>query len=182
MRLSEIFIVRCERAVMKNSTAVSKSLQQFLNLRQSDTTTPVWMNGAVAIASRFSSHQSSSQARRSAAKPRVSGGRTEYHREKLAADPEYREVCRDSRRKWRARHPGYWKQYRENHPDAGPPSPPHGGSGGCRRRAAFRAAGHGTFEIAWGAGALTPETCFLQPGRELTLTSDLRNQLPGHIG
>ena len=44
--------------------------------------------------------------------------RTEYHRGKVAADPEYREVCRDSRQKWRARHPGYWKQYRENHPEA----------------------------------------------------------------
>jgi len=42
--------------------------------------------------------------------------RTDYHREKIAADPEYREVCRDSRQKWRTRHPGYWKQYRENHP------------------------------------------------------------------
>jgi hypothetical protein len=44
--------------------------------------------------------------------------RTDYHREKIAADPEYGEVCRDSRRKWRASHPGYWKQYRENHPAA----------------------------------------------------------------
>jgi hypothetical protein len=44
--------------------------------------------------------------------------RTEYHRKKIAADPEYREVCRDSRQKWRALHPGYWKQYRENHPAA----------------------------------------------------------------
>lgn len=42
--------------------------------------------------------------------------RTEYHRKKIAGDPEYREVCRDSRRKWRGRHPEYWKQYRENHP------------------------------------------------------------------
>jgi hypothetical protein len=44
--------------------------------------------------------------------------RTDYHREKVVADPEYREACRDSRRKWRARHPGYWKQYREEHPEA----------------------------------------------------------------
>ena len=44
--------------------------------------------------------------------------RTEYHREKIAADPEYREVCRDSRRKWRAGHPDYWKRYREKHPEA----------------------------------------------------------------
>ena len=44
--------------------------------------------------------------------------RTDYHRAKIAADPEYGEVCRDSRRKWRASHPGYWKQYREKHPAA----------------------------------------------------------------
>jgi hypothetical protein len=44
--------------------------------------------------------------------------RTDYHRQKIATDPEYREVCRDSPRKWRASHPGYWKQYRENRPAA----------------------------------------------------------------
>ena len=44
--------------------------------------------------------------------------RANYHREKIAADPEYREVCRDSRRKWRASHPDYWKEYRGNHPAA----------------------------------------------------------------
>jgi hypothetical protein len=44
--------------------------------------------------------------------------RSDYHREKIAADPLYREVCRDSPRKWRARNPGYWKRYRETHPAA----------------------------------------------------------------
>jgi hypothetical protein len=44
--------------------------------------------------------------------------RADYHREKIAADAEYREVCRDSPRKWRGRHPGYWKQYREKCPAA----------------------------------------------------------------
>ena len=42
--------------------------------------------------------------------------RTDYHKEKIASDPEYREGCRDSPRKWRARNPGYWKQYRQKHP------------------------------------------------------------------
>jgi hypothetical protein len=42
--------------------------------------------------------------------------RTDYHKEKIASDPEYREGCRDSPRKWRARNPDYWKQYRLNHP------------------------------------------------------------------
>jgi hypothetical protein len=44
--------------------------------------------------------------------------RADYHREKIAADPEYRDVCRDSPRKWRARNPDYWRQYRADHPDA----------------------------------------------------------------
>ena len=42
--------------------------------------------------------------------------RTDYHKAKIASDPEYREVCRDSPRKWRARNPDYWKRYREKHP------------------------------------------------------------------
>jgi hypothetical protein len=44
--------------------------------------------------------------------------RAEYHRQKIAADPEYREVCRDSPGKWRARNPDYWKRYRKEHPKA----------------------------------------------------------------
>jgi len=43
--------------------------------------------------------------------------RTEYRRQKLKADEEYRQVCRDSSRKWRSRNPEYWKRYREKHPD-----------------------------------------------------------------
>jgi len=42
--------------------------------------------------------------------------RTDYHKEKIASDPEYREGCRDSPRKWRARNPEYWKQYRQKNP------------------------------------------------------------------
>jgi hypothetical protein len=42
--------------------------------------------------------------------------RADYHRRKLAADPEYRDVCRDSPRKWRSRNPAYWKQYRQKNP------------------------------------------------------------------
>jgi hypothetical protein len=42
--------------------------------------------------------------------------RTDYHRIRIASDPEYREVCRDSPRKWRARNPDYWRRYREKHP------------------------------------------------------------------
>ena len=44
--------------------------------------------------------------------------RTDYHRQKIAADPEYRDVCLDSPRKWRSRNPGYWKQYRQKNPAA----------------------------------------------------------------
>jgi hypothetical protein len=42
--------------------------------------------------------------------------RSDYHREKIAADPLYREVCRDSPRKWRTRNPEYWRRRRESHP------------------------------------------------------------------
>jgi hypothetical protein len=44
--------------------------------------------------------------------------RTDYHRKKIASDPEYREVCRDSPRKWRSQNPEYWKQYRQKCPAA----------------------------------------------------------------
>jgi hypothetical protein len=44
--------------------------------------------------------------------------RADYHRQKIAADPEYRQVCRDSPQKWRSRNPDYWQRYREKHPDA----------------------------------------------------------------
>lgn len=38
--------------------------------------------------------------------------RGDYHRQKLAADSEYRETCRNSRENWRRRHPDYMKRYR----------------------------------------------------------------------
>jgi hypothetical protein len=41
--------------------------------------------------------------------------RAEYHRRKIASDPEYAEVVRDSRRKWREAHPGYQTTYRQSH-------------------------------------------------------------------
>jgi hypothetical protein len=44
--------------------------------------------------------------------------RTDYHRGKIAADTEYRQVCLDSSQKWRSRNPGYWRRYREQHPAA----------------------------------------------------------------
>ncbi|MGA8908017.1 MAG: hypothetical protein WB524_10390 [Acidobacteriaceae bacterium] len=44
--------------------------------------------------------------------------RIEYRQQKLNADEEYRQVCRDSSRKWRSRNVDYWKQYRAKHPDA----------------------------------------------------------------
>jgi len=44
--------------------------------------------------------------------------RTQNRNQKLALDAEYRQVCRDSARKWRANHVGYWKQYRAAKPDA----------------------------------------------------------------
>ena len=37
-------------------------------------------------------------------------GGAEYHRRKIETDPEYAEVVRDSRRKWREAHPDYQKR------------------------------------------------------------------------
>jgi hypothetical protein len=44
--------------------------------------------------------------------------RAEYHRQKIVADPVYRQVCQDSPQKWRSRNPDYWRQYRRQHPTA----------------------------------------------------------------
>lgn len=44
--------------------------------------------------------------------------RKDYRRQKCQTDPEYAEVVRDSRRKWREAHPNYQKGYWQNHPDA----------------------------------------------------------------
>lgn len=51
------------------------------------------------------------------AKPCQQRRRAESRQHQLATDPEYRQVCRDSARKWRANHPGYWKQYRAAKPE-----------------------------------------------------------------
>ena len=44
--------------------------------------------------------------------------RADYHRQKIAADPVYRQGCLDSPQKWRSRNPDYWRRYREQHPAA----------------------------------------------------------------
>lgn len=42
---------------------------------------------------------------------------TDYHRRKYRADAEYREICRDSDRKWRSSNPNYQQHYRERNAD-----------------------------------------------------------------
>jgi hypothetical protein len=44
--------------------------------------------------------------------------RADYQRQKIAADPEYRQVCLDSPQKWRSRNSDYWRRYRKQHPAA----------------------------------------------------------------
>jgi hypothetical protein len=44
--------------------------------------------------------------------------RTDYRRRKCRTDPEYVQVIRDSRCKWRAAHPDYQKRYWQTHPEA----------------------------------------------------------------
>jgi hypothetical protein len=43
--------------------------------------------------------------------------RKDYHRQKISHDTVYRQVCLESPQKWRERNPGYWKQYRQKHPE-----------------------------------------------------------------
>lgn len=44
--------------------------------------------------------------------------RRDYHRSKIKPDPEYAQVVRDSRRKWREAHRDYQKSYWLTHPEA----------------------------------------------------------------
>jgi hypothetical protein len=41
--------------------------------------------------------------------------RNDYHRNKIATDPDYRQDCADSRKKWRGNNPGYQQRYRSRH-------------------------------------------------------------------
>ncbi len=42
--------------------------------------------------------------------------RTDYHRKKLATDPEYHQVALESQKQWRDEHPDYQKQRRRQNP------------------------------------------------------------------
>ena len=42
--------------------------------------------------------------------------RSDYHRKKLATDPEYFQVVRDSQKQWWDEHPDYQKQHRQKNP------------------------------------------------------------------
>jgi len=42
--------------------------------------------------------------------------RTDYHRQKLRADSEYRQVVRESQKQWWDEHPDYQKQRRQKNP------------------------------------------------------------------
>ena len=42
--------------------------------------------------------------------------RADYHRKKLATDPEYRQVARESQKQWWDEHPQYQKQRRQQNP------------------------------------------------------------------
>ena len=41
--------------------------------------------------------------------------RSDYHRKKIATDPEYRQSCIDSQKKWRENNPDYQRRYRAGH-------------------------------------------------------------------
>jgi hypothetical protein len=44
--------------------------------------------------------------------------RADYHRIRIASDPEYAQVVRDSRKKWRDEHPSYQRGYWRTHKEA----------------------------------------------------------------
>ncbi len=44
--------------------------------------------------------------------------RTDYHRQKRRTDPDYRQDCLDSQKKWRTAHPDYPAHYRKSHPES----------------------------------------------------------------
>lgn len=60
--------------------------------------------------------------------------RSEDHRARVGRDPDYAESCRESTRKWRQRHPDYWKQYRESHPDSAERNRERQQARDCKRR------------------------------------------------
>ena len=73
--------------------------------------------GVVATASRSSSLRSISPVNRSCSDPECQlRRRADNRRQKIASDSEYRQVCQDSCRKRRSRHPDYWRQRRESNP------------------------------------------------------------------
>ncbi|MGB6068393.1 MAG: hypothetical protein WBG50_26585 [Desulfomonilaceae bacterium] len=39
-----------------------------------------------------------------------------WHRQKMADDPDYRDNQRDAQKRWREAHRGYWRTYRDSHP------------------------------------------------------------------
>ncbi len=43
--------------------------------------------------------------------------RSDYHRQRIASDPVYQQVCLESPRKWRRANPDYWRKYRQDHPE-----------------------------------------------------------------
>lgn len=43
--------------------------------------------------------------------------RRRWQREKRRSDPDYRENQRQAQRRWAARHRGYWRAYRAEHPE-----------------------------------------------------------------
>ena len=43
--------------------------------------------------------------------------RAHYHRQKILTDSDYRQVCTDSRKKWRENNPGYQALYRGRNED-----------------------------------------------------------------
>lgn len=74
--------------------------------------------------------------------------RRQWQREKLLSDPDYKANQRDCQRKWREHHPGYYRDYRQRHPQSRernrlPQQPPADPSKDCNNgRVPARASAH----------------------------------------
>jgi hypothetical protein len=95
------------------------------------------------------------------AKPCQQQRRRQSRKQKLVVDAEYREVCRDSARKWRANHTGYWKQYRAAKPESVERNRVQQQQRDLRRRLAGLANNHSALDLksfAAGVWLLGPST------------------------
>lgn len=86
--------------------------------------------------------------------------RRKWQREKLLSDPDYKANQRDCQRKWREHHPGYYRAYRQRHPQSRERNRLLQRYRNSRRRTRQKIAKMDTFQPA---AVLTPSLYYLLP-------------------